>query len=210
MLVIGARGFAKEVLEVLHQTSQLDNLVFYDDVNDDVQGKLYNQFPILKNIAEAEEFFSKYDKRFTIGLGNPVIRRRLCEKFTQIGGHFVSTVSSTAVIGSYGTEIGEGSNIMQHVAITNDVKIGKGVLINQLTSIGHDVIIGDFSEICPNVAISGNCSIGKNVFIGTGAILLPKISIGDNAVIAAGAVVKDDVPDKVLIAGIPGVIKKYL
>jgi len=31
MLIFGAKGFAKEVLEIVHQSKQLDNLVFYDD-----------------------------------------------------------------------------------------------------------------------------------------------------------------------------------
>ena len=35
MLIIGAKGFAKEVLEILHQNGQTENLCFYDDVNDD-------------------------------------------------------------------------------------------------------------------------------------------------------------------------------
>ena len=34
MLIIGAKGFAKEVLEILHQNGQTENLCFYDDVND--------------------------------------------------------------------------------------------------------------------------------------------------------------------------------
>ena len=36
MLIIGAKGFAKEVLEILHQKNDLQNIVFYDDVNDDI------------------------------------------------------------------------------------------------------------------------------------------------------------------------------
>ena len=31
MLIIGAKGFAKEVLEILHQNGQTENLCFYDD-----------------------------------------------------------------------------------------------------------------------------------------------------------------------------------
>lgn len=34
MLIIGAKGFAKEVLEVLHQLKRFENICFYDDVND--------------------------------------------------------------------------------------------------------------------------------------------------------------------------------
>jgi len=210
MLIVGAGGFAKEVLEVIHRSGQLENLVFYDDVNEDVKGKLFGKFPILKNIKDAEEYFLHQDNRFTIGVGGPEIRGRLFEKFSKIGGKFTSTISETASIGSYGNQIGEGCNIMVHVAITNNISIGKGVIVNQLTSIGHDVTIGDFSEICPSVSISGHCSIGEKVFIGTGAIILPNLSIGNNVVVAAGAVVRENVEDNTLVAGIPAVVKKHI
>ena len=35
MLIVGAKGFAKEVLEVLHQLNETEDVVFYDDVNKD-------------------------------------------------------------------------------------------------------------------------------------------------------------------------------
>ena len=48
MIIVGARGFAKEVLEILYQLNEFENLVFYDDVNNDVPQVLYNEFPILR------------------------------------------------------------------------------------------------------------------------------------------------------------------
>lgn len=77
MLIIGAKGFAKEVLEICHQNNELKNLCFYDDVNEDVYGKLYGQFPILKSEEEVREYFNTIDKRFTIGKGNPGLREKL-------------------------------------------------------------------------------------------------------------------------------------
>ena len=46
MIIIGAKGFAKEVLEILHQNNQLEGLAFYDDVNHDLPDLLYNQLHI--------------------------------------------------------------------------------------------------------------------------------------------------------------------
>lgn len=210
MLIVGAKGFAKEVLEVIHQNNQTNNLVFYDDVNDDAPEKLYNTFLVLKTIEQAKTYFETVDAHFTIGVGHPKFRKMLFEKFTAMGGICTSTISKNSIIGSFGVQIGVGCNIMNLAAITNDVVIGKGVIINQLCSIGHDVEIGDFTEICPNVSISGNCTIGENVFIGTGAIVLPKIKIGQNSVIGAGSVVTKDVPENSLVMGIPGEIKKRI
>jgi sugar O-acyltransferase (sialic acid O-acetyltransferase NeuD family) len=208
MLIFGAKGFAKEVLEIIHQTGKLENLVFYDNVNSDIGTHLYNKFPILKLKEEAKHYFENVERSFTIGIGDPKLREKSYNNFKEIGGEYVSTISKNAVIGSYSTKIGIGSNIMQNVVITNDVSIGIGVVINQITSIGHDVIIGDFSEICPNVSISGNCKIGRTVFIGTGAVILPKITIGNNVIIGAGAVVNKDLPDNCIAVGIPAKIIK--
>mgnify|MGYP002672982789 FL=1 len=52
--------------------------------------------------------------------------------------------------------------------------------------------------------------IGENVWIGAGAIVLPGCRIGNNCVIAAGSVVCRDIPDNVMVAGVPAKIKKSI
>ncbi len=53
-------------------------------------------------------------------------------------------------------------------------------------------------------------TIGDDVWIGGHSTILPGVSIGDGAVVAAGAVVTKDVPDNVVVGGIPAkVIKKH-
>jgi acetyltransferase-like isoleucine patch superfamily enzyme len=43
--------------------------------------------------------------------------------------------------------------------------------------------------------------VAENVWIGAGATILPGVSIGRDAVVAAGATVADDVPERTLVAG---------
>ena len=149
MLIIGAKGFAKEILEICHQNDQLENLHFYDDVSPESPNKLFGCFPIIKNITDAEHYFNYIDNRFTIGVGNPKIRQILFEKFHSIGGEIVSTISSKAEIGSYGINIGKGANILAGAKISNDVNIGKAPIIYYNSIITHDCTIGDFAEISP-------------------------------------------------------------
>ena len=210
MIIVGAKGFAKEVLEVLHQLNQLEHLVFYDDVNEDVPAFLYGQFPVLRNKEAAAHYFKTVDSRFTIGIGNPFLRKRLALEFEAIGGDFTSTISPLARIGHYGNCIDKGSNIMTGTVITNDVTIGEGVLINLNCTVGHDSTIGDFVEMSPGVHISGNCKIGSYSNIGTNATILPKVTIGENVIVGAGSVVTKDIPDNCLVVGVPAIIKKEL
>lgn len=210
MIVVGAKGFAKEVLEVLHQLNQLDHLVFYDDVNEDTPYLLYEQFPVLKTKEAAAHYFKTVDNRFTIGVGNPVLRKKLVVKFEAIGGVFTSTISPNAHIGHFGNCIDDGCNIMTNALISNNVKIGKGALIYFNTIITHDTIIKDFVEISPGATLLGNCNIGNYSQIGSNATILPKVSIGENVIVGAGSVVTKDVPDNCLVVGIPAKIIKEL
>lgn len=211
MLIVGAKGFAKEVLEVLHQLNSTENVVFYDDVNTfNPEEKVFDIFPILKSLLEVQNYFSTIDSNFTIGIGNPVLRKKLKDKFENIGGTFSSTVSPYANIGHYGNSIANGCNIMTGVVITSNVILKEGVLVNLNSTIGHDCVLGSFVELSPGVSISGNCSVGNYSTIGTNATVLPEIVIGVNVTIGAGAVVNMNIPDNSVAVGVPAKIIKQL
>ena len=44
MIIVGAKGFAKELLEILHQNNQLEDLAFYDDINLTDSNLLFGKF----------------------------------------------------------------------------------------------------------------------------------------------------------------------
>jgi len=210
MLVIGAKGFAKEVLEVILQLNQLENLVFYDDVNNEVPEKLFGQFSILRTIQEATNYIKTIDNQFTIGIGNPVLRNQLHNKFTDIGGVFTSVISPLATIGSYDVKIGVGSNVLSGAVFSNSSTIGKGCIIYYNSIITHDCIIGDFVEISPAVTLLGRCKIGSYSQIGANATILPDITIGKNVIIGAGSVITKNIPDNCVVVGVPARIIKEL
>ena len=202
MIIVGAKGLAKEVLEIFQQRNELEGLHFFDDVSPDAPALLYDQFPVIRNMEQVKELFAS-DNRFTIAVGPPALRVKLYEKFRDAGGELVSAISPYAHIGHYGTVTGKGCIIMAGTVITNDVSIGMGCLINPNCVISHDTVVGEFCEISPAVKITGNCSIGNCCSIGTGAILLPKIQIGHHAIVGAGAVVIHAVPDSTTVVGVP-------
>ena len=208
MLIVGAKGFAKEVLEVLHQLDQTKNLVFYDDVNDDAPDFLYNKFPVIKNIDVAQKYFQEVDNKFTIGVGNPVLRKKLFDKFTLIGGVLTSTISKTAFLGSYDVNIGQGTNILTGAIFSNSSTIGKGCIVYYNSIITHDCVIGDFVEISPQAIILGRSKIGSFSQIGSNSTILPDVTIGKNVIVGAGSVVTKDVPDNFLVVGAPAIVIK--
>jgi maltose O-acetyltransferase len=126
-----------------------------------------------------------------------------------------------------------GQDVMLYPGVTfiapETIHIGNHTHIGERAHIrgGGEVRIGEWGQIANNVIIaSGNhimdgglycgnvefadVSIGDNVWIASNAIILGGTKIGNNSVIAAGAVVTRDVPDNVVVAGVPAKIIKHL
>lgn len=53
-------------------------------------------------------------------------------------------------------------------------------------------------------------TVGAGSWIGTGAVILPGARIGRNVVVAAGSVVRGEVPDHCVVAGVPGRVVRRL
>lgn len=101
-----------------------------------------------------------------------------------------------------GIVIGKDSIIGDHafldgrapLVIGDHVDIASSVMIYNSE---HDLESADFK------ARNESVEIDDYVFIGPRAIILPGVKIGKGAVVAAGAVVAGDVPDFVIVGGVP-------
>ncbi|MGY3055262.1 sugar O-acyltransferase (sialic acid O-acetyltransferase NeuD family) [Pedobacter sp. UYEF25] len=210
MLIIGAKGFAKEILDIFDQRDSLQGLAFYDDVSEGSEELLFGRFPILKNLPSVQDFFTKNGNNFTLGIGNPQLRYKLYLKFKNLGGSFSSTISPTAQIGNYDVAIGIGSNVLNQAIFSNGVKIGKGCIVYYHVLITHDCVINDFVELSPNVTLLGHVTIGSFTQIGASSTILPKVTIGSNVIIGAGSVVTKDIPDNCVAFGSPARVMRAL
>jgi sugar O-acyltransferase (sialic acid O-acetyltransferase NeuD family) len=210
MILIGAKGFAKEIFEIVFKNKQSESIVFYDDINLNGTKTIFEDHIVLQSIEEAKDYFEKTDNRFTIGIGNPILRKKMFEKFTQIGGIPTSTISLDAKIGSKEISIGVGTNILDGAIISNSVTIGIGCILYYNAILTHNCKVGDFVEISPAAILLGRCTVGSYTQIGANATILPDITVGSNVVIGAGAVVTKNVPDNSVVYGNPAKIIRYL
>lgn len=98
--------------------------------------------------------------------------------------------------------VGAGSILGDHIFLDGRAKL----TIGRDTDIASQVMIynseHNLSDPSFN-AIEESVTIGDHVFIGPRAIILPGVTIGSGAVIAAGAVVTKDVPENMVVGGIP-------
>jgi acetyltransferase-like isoleucine patch superfamily enzyme len=104
--------------------------------------------------------------------------------------------------------IGRGSHIIAHQSITlgDDVWIGPYVYITDQNHGYEDLDV----PIGRQFPVNRPVSIGAGSWLGSGAIILPGARIGRNVVVAAGSVVRGDVHDHCVVAGVPArVIREH-
>ena len=68
----------------------------------------------------------------------------------------------------------------------------------------------DYIERRKNIETAYPIHVGDDCWLGGGVVVCPGVTIGDRCVIAAGSVVKKDIPDDSLAAGNPAVVKRSL
>jgi sugar O-acyltransferase (sialic acid O-acetyltransferase NeuD family) len=202
MLIVGAKGFAKELLEILVQQDAAEGVVFFDNISADLPGKLYRVYPVIGETGDLAAHF-KGSPAFALGIGGTFAREKLNKLMIENGGELQTIISPFARIGHFQNNIGPGCTIMTGVVITNDIEIGEGCLLNLNATVGHDTRVGKFCDIMPGVNISGNVTIGNYCSLGTGCVILPKVRIGNNVTVGAGSVVLKDIPDDTVVAGVP-------
>lgn len=123
---------------------------------------------------------------------------------------------SVTIFTPFHTNYGRNISIGENVFINHDcsfldlggITIGDGVMIAPkvvISSEGHPISIEERNKLTV-----GRVHIKRNAWIGANVTILPGVTVGENSVVAAGAVVSKDIPDNVVVGGIPAKIIKHL
>jgi len=97
---------------------------------------------------------------------------------------------------------------------SGNIVIRRGVIFghNCMVLTGrHSVGVQSFEAVRKYERAGRDIEIGEGTWIASGAIILGNVRIGKFCVVAAGAVVTDDVPDHCLVAGVPArVLRRFV
>ncbi len=113
-------------------------------------------------------------------------------------------------------EIGEHAVVMMGAVINIGAMVGAGTMIDMNAVLGGRAIVGRNCHIGAGSVLAGvvepPCAtpviIEDDVMVGANAVVLEGVRVGKGAVVAAGAIVIEDVPENAVVAGIPAKIIK--
>lgn len=108
-------------------------------------------------------------------------------------------------------EIGDNAVIMMGAVINIGAVIGEGTMIDMGVILGGRATVGKNCHIGAGTVLAGvveppsakPVTVEDDVLIGANAVVLEGVTIGKGAIVAAGAVVIDDVPPYTVVGGTP-------
>ena len=204
ILVYGAGGHAKVVIDILERTEQYE----ITGIVDDDPARTGNNFcghPVLGGL----DFLLEHgpEERVVLAIGDNSARERLANRLEPLGFQFATAVHPVTSLARDGA-LGPGTVVMANVAVNPGTVVGRHAILNTGATIDHDCAIGDFAHISPGAHLGGNVTVGPLAHVGIGVSVIPGISIGAGSVIGAGAAVVADIPPGVVAVGVPARVVK--
>ncbi|MDO3705948.1 acetyltransferase [Micromonospora sp. C28SCA-DRY-2] len=208
LVVVGCGGHGREVLTIARAMDAAAGrprwrlLGFLDDRPSEQNLKRVQRLdvPYLGGLAWLRD--APPDTHHVIGIGDPRVRRAVGQRVDRYGTPAASLVHPAATIGP-DTVHGPGFVAFAGARVTTNVTIGRHVHLNQNVTVGHDSTFADYVSVNPLAAVSGDCHLAEGVLIGTTAAVLQGLRVGRDSTVGAGACVVRDVPEGVVVKGVP-------
>jgi sugar O-acyltransferase (sialic acid O-acetyltransferase NeuD family) len=203
IFIFGAGGHAKVVIDIVEKQGRYD-IAFLVDDDPSHKGSEFFGYPVIGGKAELLDH-PEAPRRGIVAIGSNRVRSTVAAWFSANGFATVTAVHPSAQIGR-GVTIGPGTVIMAGAVVNSDTTIGGQVIVNTRASIDHDCVIADGVHLGPGCTLCGTVTVGEGSFVCAGATIIPNLNVGKGAIVGACSSVIRDVPDNVVVAGVPAVV----
>ena len=204
LLIVGARGWGREVYASAVQSKAYRNGEYdikgFLDSKADALSDLQGNFPPI--ICAPENYEIQTDDVFFIAMGEPKWRKHYAELIAAKGGTFQTMICDGAYFNPP-AQLGEESYISRSSCISDNVLIGKHVIIHPFCDLGHDVHVGDYVSLEAYVFLGGFAQVGDESTMHVRSTLIRHKKIGKQVEVGASSVVMRNTKDGLHVMGIP-------
>lgn len=207
IFIVGAGGFGREVLHWARKAWPQDAHRIAGFLSHDPR-RLDRHSCELDIVGDPATFRFETDDSCLLAIGIPSVRRMVAESVLSRGGRFLTLIHPAAIVAPTAS-IGEGSIVCPYAIVSDCCRLGRFVLMNYHSSLGHDAAAGDFAVLSPYATLGGGASLDADVFLALHASVGPGNTVREGSYISANCAVLNDVPPRSLVFGVPGRIAPW-
>ncbi|HEX5163866.1 MAG TPA: biotin/lipoyl-containing protein [Thermomicrobiales bacterium] len=202
LVIYGSGLGAKQLLEVTRLLEDVEVVGLIDD-NPDLLGVTLGGARVLGGFSALAELAARHEIDGVALSFHSEVRKKVHERIrAELDIRILPLVDPRAVVGMDVT-IADGALIEAGAVIGPGTVVGEGTIVDVGVTVAHDCLLGPFSHLSPGCALSGVVCLKGNVLVGVGAALNSTITVGRGVIITPGSAVMNDVPDNVVVSGVP-------
>lgn len=200
VLIVGAGGHGRVVLEVL-QAARQHRVLGFLDADEQMAGQTVLGVPVLGHPQHLLRLRGKA-RGAIVAVGDNRARVSYAQHLSSAGLELVSAVHPSAVVSPSAT-LGRNVVVCAGAVIGTEARLADSVVVNTAAVVDHECEVGEGAHVAPMAALAGRVRVGAGAFIGLGARVIQCLTVGAHAVVGAGAVVIRDVPAESTVVGVP-------
>jgi UDP-perosamine 4-acetyltransferase len=200
VLIIGAGGHGKVVLDILRAAGEV-NPVGFIDADASLAGTTVAGVEVIGGPNLLPKLRKKYEYAI-VAIGDNRARRRYASAARDTEFELINAIHPSASVSTSAT-LGKNVVIAAGAVVCTEAEIADSVIVNTSAVVDHECVIADAAHIAPGALLAGRVRIGEEAFVGLGAKIIQCLTVGDHATVGAGAVAIEDVPPQVTVVGVP-------
>lgn len=166
LLILGAGGHGRVVLETAELQREYDEIAFLDDSYEE---NLVNKLNIIGKIKDYKSLLHKYKNAF-VAIGNNEKRVELIEELLDFGYEVPVLIHPRAYLSSF-SKVGKGTVLLAGSVVNVNTIIGLGNIININSSVDHDCILEEGCHVCSGAVVRSVVKLKKMTLVGAGAVI---------------------------------------
>jgi len=201
-VIVGCGDMGVQVYNILKHDAELNIVGFVDD-NASMDSSDFLGFPVLGPSTRLKSLIQEYHLVAGItAIGSNKIRAQKNHLLKEHGLEILTAIHPQSFIDN-AESIGEGTVVEMGAFIHPEAKIGCGTFVCCGAIVAHNSTVGDYVILAGGCVFGSQVEIGDYTLVGVGANIGPHLKIGRDVIVGTGAAVTKDVPDAVIIAGVP-------
>jgi acetyltransferase EpsM len=202
VIVWGAGGHGKVVVDALLACNRWDVIGILDDDEKKVGQKVLG-IPVLDASEGVARLAVELNFEMVgIAIGDNYMRDLKFREVRESGLKPLNVIHPSVHMSRF-VELGEGVTILAGATINPGTTIEDNVCVNTAASIDHDNYLERSCHVFPNATLAGGVRVGAFSYVGSGAVVTPNVVVHKYSYVGAGAVAVEDVPEGVIVAGVP-------
>lgn len=202
VLIIGAGGHGKVVLDILRAAGQYKPAGFID-ADPALAGTTVSGLTVLGQINLLPKLRQQQKLRHAIvAIGDNRSRQSYIRNLREHGIELISAIHPTAHL-SPTAKVGAGVVVAPSAIVGTEASVGDGAIVNTAAVVDHECVVGPCVHLAPGSLLAGRVRVDEGAFVGLGSQIIQCLTVGAWSTVGAGATVVRDVPPNTVVVGTP-------